>query len=127
MRNRQAMATIPKNVAKHDVSLLWGQFIDDFRHAGIEEKASLLADEPEWMDIEDGKWSRMLAATAEALAHEADIQVPVWTIDEKYVSPVPIYGNGTKNKDYQAFLRDTSLPEFSRRNLFMGDNVLVRY
>lgn len=41
MQNRQPMATIPPNIDKHDVSLLWSQFLDDFRHTDTDEKITL--------------------------------------------------------------------------------------
>lgn len=47
MRNRQAIATISENIDKHDVSLLWGQFLDDFRYAGNEEKITLIEKGPD--------------------------------------------------------------------------------
>lgn len=127
MRTRLPISTIPTSTETDDVKLLFGQFLDDYRHADLEEKAYLLRDEPEWMERQNGRWSYILAATAEALAHEAGIEPPGWVYDTKYVSPVPIYGGDVKLKEYQELLKETALPEFAARNLYMGDNVLTRY
>lgn len=125
MRTRLPISTIPTSTETDDKDLLFGQFLDDYRHADLKEKAYLLRDEPKWIEEED--WSYVLAATAEALAHEAGIEPPEWVYDPKYISPVPSYGFDVRNKEYQEFLKATALPEFASRNLFMGDNVLTRY
>lgn len=126
MRKRQPLKAIAENCKAEDIQLLFGQFLDDFKHADAIKKEALIEDEPEWIDQEDGRWNYILAATAEALAHEACIDVPIWAKDRKYISPAPIYGGNTKIEGYRRLLEENSLPEFSARNLFMGENVLAR-
>lgn len=127
MRKRQPLKAIAENCKAEDIQLLFGQFLDDFRHADAMEKESLIEEEPEWIDQENGRWSYILAATAETLAHEACIDVPIWAKNKKYISPAPIYGGNTKIEGYRKLLEETSLPEFASRNLYLGDSVLVRY
>ena len=98
-------------------------FLDEFKHS--EDKFSLICDEPH---IEQPDMSNLcvLAAVAHKLANDNGLDLPDWVEKQKYVLPQPAYSYGTKNKEYQAFLRETSPYEFASRNIFFGANAIER-
>ncbi len=106
-----------------DMSLSFGQFLDDFSHA--HDKAALIAEEPKWSH-DPGRWLYDFAATAHKLAHDNGLPVPKWVLADQYVAPVPLYAFGTEDPAFQDYLRKSTPCEFRWHNLFLGENILSR-
>lgn len=106
-----------------EMSLAFGQFLDDFAHAS--DKESLIAEEPIWQG-DPGRWRYDFAAAAHKLAHDNGIAVPQWVLGDEYVAQDPYYAFGTENPDFQEYLRSTTPREYQWHNLFLGENILSR-
>ena len=117
--------TISDAVAYHDFTLAFGQFLDDFRFASDEEKYNLIANEPTCEGV-DRVILCHAAAAVNKLANDSNIDVPLWVYDQAYIMPEPYYAQNTQNIDFQKYLVETSPPEYAARNVFFGDNVLMR-
>lgn len=125
MKNKYvSIADIAACDEKEDLVLWRCQFLDDFKRA--EDKYALIADEPVWTRSYPEWLYYDLAAAAHKLANDNNLPIPKWVLDKKYISPRPIYAFNTENKEFQKFLRKTSLKEYVDRNLFFGDNTLDR-
>jgi hypothetical protein len=114
------LADIPN---KRDFELALGNFLDNFRLCGNEEKRALICDEPQ---NGDHRTRCILAATAHKLANDNALEAPKWALDPKYKMRSPNYAFDTKIAAYRKWLRETAPPEFASRNLFCGENVLSR-
>lgn len=103
----------------------YGNFLDRFREArNNETRQYLITERPDQDDMYPIDAAK-LAATVEILAKECGIAIPEWVMDEKYILKEPYYG-GVKSPVYRKMLEYSSLPEFRRRNLFLGDNCMDR-
>ena len=122
--SRLSLSLLAARSAKEDPDLLYGQFLDDFAHAGSKEE--LIEEEPVWKGPNATFWLCVLAATAHKLAHDNSLPVPRWALSERYIAPEPIYGMGTQNPDFQSYLKKTTPMEFRCHNVFLGDNALSR-
>ena len=67
-----------------------------------------------------------LASAVEYLSNKYKLKKPNWINKEKYINANSYYAFNTKIKDYQEYLKKNTPREFSKRNLFVGDNVLRR-
>lgn len=114
-------------VEKYDDEFAYGTFLDVFRRdISKEEMQEMIAEPPK----EDGGREQhieaaCLAATVEELCKIYGLQFPKWIVDPNYILEEPYYGLGTF-PEYENFLRETSLPAFKKRNIFLGDNVMSR-
>lgn len=103
----------------------YGNFLDRFRGARNQEtRQYLIAERPEHDELYHIDAAK-LAATIEVLAKEYGLNIPAWVMDEKYILQEPYYA-GVKLPAYQKLLEETSLPEFAKRNLYLGDNCMDR-
>lgn len=105
----------------------YGNFLDFFYYSmSNEERAAAIAKPPigeERHPIDAAK----LAATVERLCHLYDLDVPEWVMDDKYILPEPYFGEPyPRIEEYRTILAQESLPEFVKRNLFLGDNCMSR-
>ena len=122
---RRNKVTISDVVACYDFTLAFGQFLDDFRFAPIEEKYKLIQDEPSCDGVDQATLCHV-AAAVHKLANDNELDVPKWVYDSAYIMPEPYYAHGTQNVEFQKYLAETSPPEYASRNVFLGDNVLMR-
>ena len=122
---RRNRVTISDAVAYQNFTLAFGQFLDDFRFAPFEVKYILIKDEPKCEGI-DREILCLAAAAAHKLANDNGLDVPTWVYNPAFVMPEPYYARGTKNIEFQKHLVETSPPEYASRNVFFGDNVLLR-
>lgn len=107
---------------KQDKYLAYSAFLHQFKTLTNEERQEAIGyapDNSEQSMVDAAK----LAATVECLAKQYKLTIPEWVYEERFILPKPYYG-GALFKEYRKFLRETSLPEFARRNLFLGDNVM---
>lgn len=119
----RSLADLAKKSESEDITLAFGQFLDDFSHA--KNKELLIEEEPVWPNKQT-RWYYDFAATAHKLAHDHEIPVPKWALEERYVAPEPLYAFDTENPEFQEYLRQTTPREFQWHNLFLGENVLKR-
>lgn len=109
-----------------DYTLLYGQFLDDFRHRDQPGKAMLIAEPPRSLPDRPAYYDAMLAASCESLAKDFSLSVPSWVYDPHYYLPSPVYAFDTNIPEYRKLLEDTTPGEFSSRNVFFGDTVMTR-
>ena len=119
------MVTISDVVTCHNFTLAFGQFLDDFRFTPKEEKYKLIQDEPS-CDSVDQVVLCHVAAAVHKLANDNGLDVPKWVYDPAYIMPEPYFAHRTRNVEFQRYLVETSPPEYASRNVFFGDNVLMR-
>lgn len=122
-RNYQSLANIASKFSPGQIELLFGQFLDDFKHA--HNKYALIEDEPVW-PTDPGRWLYDFAATAHKLALDNSLPVPQWALSEKYVADEPQYAFGTDNPQFQEYLRQSTPRAFQWHNLYLGENILSR-
>ena len=106
-----------------DLALNLNQFLDDFRHE-TEDKGSLIAIEPPLTG--DPSFDARLAATAECLAKESGVRIPLWVWHDARYAAEPVWAFQGSNPEARIYLRQTTPAEFASRNLYTGDNVLSR-
>lgn len=97
-------------------------FLHTFRTLTTEERIETIKDAPDNSEL-NIITAAMIAATAECLAKKYSLEIPKWVYEDRFILDTPFYGMAIQ-RDYQAYLRETSLPEFARRNLFLGDNIM---
>lgn len=122
-RDYKSLAEIAESVDRHNLELVFGQFLDDFARA--DDKLSLIEEEPRWRQ-DPGRWRYDFAATAHKLAHDHGLEVPRWALSDAYISDTPYFAFDTENPKFQAYLRKTTLREFQWHNLYLGENILRR-
>lgn len=106
-----------------DRSLLLSQFIDDFWHETADK--SVLVSEPPQL-TGDPTFDARIAATVEALCNRASIAIPSWVFEDARYLEDPVWAYGCTEQSARSYFESTSLPEFSSRGLFLGDNVIAR-
>ena len=114
---------IPKLAESHGFTLVFCTFLDDFKKS--KDKAAMISEEPTKGILEDSDFC-MLACAVHKLANDNGIQAPEWVFYKKYIMEKPCYAFDTKIKECQKYLRETSPEEYRLRNLFYGENVLMR-
>jgi hypothetical protein len=109
-----------------------GNFLDEFYHASQEKKQSFIDPEPPRSHSPkvDKYFYAHCAAEAEKLAHDYGLRVPGWVNKPLYFLDEPDYAGYTAEQippRLAESLKRNSPEEFSRRNLFITANALVRY
>jgi hypothetical protein len=103
----------------------YGNFLDRLRYCKDNEiRQILIAERPD----NDEKYPiemAQLAASVEVLVKEYGLSMPEWVMDEKYILKEPFY-DGVKNPEYKKLLKETAIPEFAKRNLFLGADCMSR-
>ena len=102
----------------------YGNFLDFFNMADNQVRQTVISDRPKDDDIFPID-AAIISAVVEVLVKKHNLKMPEWVKDRKYILSVPFY-NGVTNKDYQALLKETALPEFAKRNLFLGNDCMSR-
>lgn len=116
---------IPSIAEQHDFIFALCTFLDEFYHSDIEEKKSLLVDEPQKGTLDKRQYC-ILAAAAHKLANEYNFSIPEWSMKKKYIMPYPVYAFNAQDTEDRELLKITSLDEFKMRNLFLGSKILKR-
>ncbi|MCD7872650.1 MAG: hypothetical protein LUG21_05025 [Clostridiales bacterium] len=121
-----SVRNISKMFNKEDEILLYNQFLDNFYSAKTDnEKLLLIEDEPVYNHKHKLILS-LIAAAVEKLSKDYNLPIPKWVNKNRYVMEYICYAFETKNSDFQKYLTETSFPEYKKRNLMYGDNVLKR-
>jgi hypothetical protein len=93
--------------------------------ASEKEKQALIIDEPNHEGVD-----RIIlchaAAAVHKLANDNNLDIPKWVHDPVYKMPEPFYARNVQNEEYRKYLYESSPPEYAIRNVFFGDNVLLR-
>ena len=128
MRMKSYMITTKeyvRNIIQYDRYNAYGNFLDRFKNCADNNTRKLLIESPpdggERFPIDVAK----LAATVEKLCGDYFLDVPKWVMDERYILKEPYYGN-VRLPQYKQFLRETTMPEFAKRNIFLGNNCMDR-
>jgi hypothetical protein len=109
-----------------------GDYLDEFYRAPKEARQSFIEYEPPPSDIPeaDEVFYAHCAAVAEKFAHDYGLQVPAWVDEPKYFLKEPDIGGYREDQLpeqlVQSMYKESPI-EFSRHNLFVTANALVRY
>ncbi len=78
---------------------------------------------PEDVSPKQFQWAVFCAASVEYLCRKYDLQVPAWSLDERYMLAEPWYLDqiGSDLPEVQEELREETPEEFARRNVFCGE------
>lgn len=99
-------------------------FLEDWTYLP-ESRIGLAAQRPPFANAEQHRWAALLAATVEALCARDGLVPPGWTMEPVFRLDEPWYlyeGTG-RIRDW---LRETTPPAFSSRNIWSGDRLLRR-
>lgn len=108
-----------------DKEIYFGEWLDDFYRVSNSVKQIMVDTEPNYL-TENKMFMVYIAASVEYLTNTYSLNKPKWVDNEKYYSSVEYFAFDTTINEYQDYLRKTSPIEFSKRNLFVGENVLKR-
>ena len=118
-----------KEIEETDRYTAYGNFLDRFRGCdgegeGRKLQEYIIKDKP----IDSNKYPidiAKLAATVEVLAKERNMKIPLWVYDSDCYLEEAYYA-GAKIPEYKKLLKDTAIPEFKKRKLYLGDNCMSR-
>jgi hypothetical protein len=116
--------TMARIAAGIDPWIAFRDFLEDWTYLP-ESRAELAAGRPPFEGEEERRWATLLAAATEALCVRDGLVVPGWTNEPVFRLEEPWYlyhGTG-RIRDW---LRETTPPEFSSRNIWSGDRLLRR-
>ena len=109
----------------HNKKIYFGDWLDEFYRNPHSLKQLMIDKEPIY-NQKDSVFMSYIASTVEYLANKNNLNIPAWVNDKKYVYDGIYYAGDTRIKEYQNYLKDNSPAEFSKRNLYVGDNILKR-
>ena len=109
-----------------DPVLLYGQFLDDYKRASIEDKILLIQDAPIQTADRPVHYEALLAAVCESLAKQDGIPIPEWVYEQRYYLKEPVFAFNTTIPGHREYLLETTPEEFLSRNVIFGDNVMSR-
>jgi len=112
------------SLGREDGAILYGNFLDDFYRATIEEKAQMLSDEPKKYDDVCEIDYVNIAATAHKLANDSGIPAPEWVFKSEYYAKDPYFP--VRNPNLRLVYMYESPAEFKHRNMFVSANALSR-
>jgi hypothetical protein len=107
-----------------DSSILFGNFLDAFYRANIDDKNKLLSDEPEPFNNVYPIDYVNIAATVHKLANDSSIPAPTWVFKEQYYAKEPFFP--VHHPDLKLIYMFESPTEFKHRNMFVSANALSR-
>jgi hypothetical protein len=101
-----------------------GGFLDAFYRATRCEREFMIAESP--LDMENREDVPFLAATADKLANDHDLKVPLWAFEPRCYLPDTQPYFQFKHIKLRCLCMFVSPIEFKHRNIFVTDNVLSR-
>jgi hypothetical protein len=108
-----------------------GNFLDEFYHAPVADRQSFLDTEPPQSSagVIDKHDLALFAATAEKLANDYGLNAPAWVNKRAYCLAEPDIAGYAVDQLPAPLVRimmEESPREFSKRNLFVSENLLTR-
>lgn len=79
-------------------------------------------DVPEDVTTEQWQWAVWCVASVEFLCEHADLEIPAWVMDQKYVLAEPWHYGDAEGAEEEADLREETPEPFARRNVFCEAN-----
>lgn len=116
--------TMARIAAGVDPWIAFRDFLEDWTYLP-ESRVGLAARRPPFADEDQRRWAALLAAAIEALCARDGLVPPGWTrepvfgLDEAWY----LYEGTGRIRDW---LRETTPPSFSSRNIWSGDRLLRR-
>ena len=107
-----------------DASLLFGNFLDDFYRANMDEKKMMLQTEPVAFENLRPVDYVNISATVHKLANGSGIPVPAWVFKDKYYMKEPFFP--VRHPNLRLTYMFESPTEFKHRNMFVSANALSR-
>lgn len=108
-----------------DFYISLGNFLDEFYGTDARSRFEMIRIEPVCSNIAQVQ-KAFLAATVHKLANDYSLPVPSWVFErEYYFLNTPYFDCDAQGKLHLLFMYKSPL-EFKHRNLFVGENVLVR-
>lgn len=114
---------VKKNI--NDKELFFGEWLDDFYHNSKSIRQMMIDKEPTYLKNER-EFMSYIAASIEFLSNKYKLDKPDWIYKEIYFNESDCYAFNTKNDEYRIFLKNNTPLEFSKRKLFVGNNILKR-
>lgn len=103
-----------------------GDFLDDYKHATLEQRPGLVRDPLPCPKTENQRrWAALFTATAIQLCIINGIPIPAWVKDQKGFLADPWYPEARSERMKQ-YRRETTPFIFALYNVFAGDDVLSR-
>ena len=116
--------TMARITAGVDPWIAYRDFLEDWTYLP-ESRPGLMARKPGFLGEEQRRWAALLAASIEALCTRDGLVAPAWTRHRDYRLTEPWYlyeGTGRMRE----WLRESTPPPFSPRNIWSGDRLLRR-
>jgi len=116
--------TMARIAAGVDPWIAFRDFLEDWTYLPA-SRIGLAAQRPPFADEDQRRWAALMAAAIEALCTRDGLVPPGWTrepafrLDEAWY----LYEGTGRIRDW---LRETTPPEFSSRNIWSGDRLLRR-
>ena len=107
-----------------DSSILFGNFLDDFYRANVDDKKRMLSDEPEPFNNVRSVDYVHIAATVHKLANDSGVTVPAWVFKDQYYAKEPFFP--VCHPELKLVYMFESPTEFKHRNMFVSANALSR-
>ncbi len=123
-RPQTTVDTMARIRAGVDPWIAFRDFLEDWTYLP-ESRIGLVSHRPEFATPDENRWAALLAAATEALCVREGLLAPTWTRDPALLLDEPWYlyeGTGR----IRGWLRETTPPEFSSRNIWSGDRLLLR-
>lgn len=123
-RPQTTVDTMARIAAGIDPWIAVRDFLEDWTYLP-EARVELVAERPPFATEDERRWAALLAASVEALCLREGLAVPGWTREPAFRLEEAWYlyeGTG-RIRDW---LRETTPPAFSSRNIWSGDRLLRR-
>ena len=119
-----AVETMARIAAGVDPWIAFRDFLEDWTYLPA-SRSELAAGRPPFDGEDERRWATLMAAAVAALCERDGLIAPGWTREPVFPLDEPWYlfvGTG-RIRDW---LRETTPPEFSSRNIWSGDRLLRR-
>jgi hypothetical protein len=116
--------TMARIAAGVDPWIAFRDFLEDWAYAPA-SRVGLVARRPPYATEDERRWATLLAAAIEALCARDGLVPPGWTRDPAFHLDDAwyLYEGAGRIRDW---VRETTPPEFSSRNIWSGDRLLRR-
>ena len=119
-----AVETMARIAAGVDPWIAFRDFLEDWTYLPV-SRSELAAERPPFANEDGHRWATLVAAAVVALCARDGLIAPGWTGEPVFclVEPWYLYEGTGRIRDW---LRETTPPAFSSRNIWSGDRLLRR-